>query len=865
MKNRDEIDDAMTPLPVSAIDTGLSEAMAAKRLATEGGNELPSSKPRSLLAIAFGVVAEPMFVLLVACGIVYLLLGNREEALMLLGFVFVVIGITLVQEHKSERALEALRDLSSPRALVIRDGQQKRIAGREVVRGDIVVLSEGDRVPADGVLLSSMNLTVDESLLTGESVAVRKIAATDDIQGMGRAGGDDSPFVFSGSLVTQGKGIARILTVGGETAIGRIGKSLSVLAQEPTRVQRETARVVKLVAVFCFVFAGILAAWYGIARDDWLNGFLVGLTFAMALLPEELPVILTLFLGLGAWRIAKQRVLTRRVPAIEMLGATTVLCVDKTGTLTQNRMALAKLFANGVELDFSEAHRDRTETLPEEFHETLEFAMLASHRDPFDPMEQAVQQAGRGALAQTEHIHDGWTLVDEYPLSRELLAMSRVWQSPDLQDYVIAAKGAPEAIADLCHLDAAQTQAVTRQVNAMAAQGLRVLGVAKAAFRQEALPEIQHDFDFRFLGLIALVDPLRPTVPAAIRDAYAAGVRVIMITGDYPATALNIARQSGLAWSAGAVTGIELDTMDEAELRRCIAEVNVYCRVAPEQKLRLVNALKDAGEIVAMTGDGVNDAPALKAAHIGVAMGGRGSDVARESASIVLLDDDFSSILSAVRLGRRIFDNLRKAVTFIIAVHMVIVGIAFIPVMMGWPIVLMPVHVLFLQLIIDPTCSIVFEAEPEEADVMERPPQSPETSIYSADIVKSGLVQGAVFLATVLAVFSTALYGGLDGAQARALAFTTMVAGNVGLIFINRSRSMPLMSAIRLPNTALWWVTVGSAVMLAVVLLVPDLRKLFYFDISSARDFGLSLAAVAACIGLLALLKSFVMRSARTD
>lgn len=846
----------MTNLSLLDPDSGLTEQIAAQRLASEGYNELPSAQPRSVFAIALNVMREPMFILLIACGAIYLLLGNRQEALMLLGFVLVVIGITLVQEHKSERALEALRDLSSPRALVIRDGKQKRIAGREVVRGDIVVLTEGDRVPADAILLSGTSMTVDESLLTGESVPVRKLAAEAGTpEHINRPGGDDLPFVFFGSMVTQGKGVARVMRTGIDTAIGRIGKALSTTQQEPTRIQQETAGTVRLIASFSFAFALVLTFWYGLTRHDWLNSFLVGLTFAMALLPEELPVILTLFLGLGARRIAHNQVLTRRIPAVEMLGATTILCTDKTGTLTENKMAVAQLFSNGKSFGFNEAHRGRIKELPEDFHEVLEYGMLASHRDPFDPMELAILEAGRGSLASTEHIHDGWELVDEYPLSRDLLAMSRVWRSPDDEQYIIAAKGAPEAIADLCHLTPAQLSTLMLQVNAMAEQGLRVLGVARAAFRRQALPDIQHDFEFHFIGLVGLLDPLRPAVPAAIREAYAGGLRVIMITGDYPATALNIARQSGLECAGGAMTGIELGGMDDAELAQRIRRVNVYCRVTPEQKLRLVNTLKSGGDIVAMTGDGVNDAPALKAAHIGIAMGGRGSDVARESAALVLLDDDFSSILAAVRLGRRIFDNLRKAIVFVIAAHVVIIGMAFAPVMMGWPIMLMPVHILFLQLIIDPACSIVFEAESEEKDVMRRPPRSPGMRLFDRQVVTTGILQGGIFLLAVLGIYSIALHQGIDSREARALAFTAMVAGNIGIIFLNRSWTLSIFSIAKVRNPALWWVTGAAGGLLAVVLAVPPIRDIFYFSVSQPVRLMQSVLVIVVIIGLLDQIK----------
>jgi Ca2+-transporting ATPase len=834
---------------------GLSNEQALNLLAEEGYNDLPSARPRNVFKIALSVCREPMFILLVACGVTYLFLGDLRDALMLLCFVFVVMGITFFQERKTERALEALRNLSSPRACVIRSGVQQRIPGREVVRGDILMLAEGDRVPADAILLQCINLMVDEALLTGESVTVRK-QATEILQQLietpiGTPGGDDLPYVFSGTLVVQGKGIAQVMSIGANTAIGLIGKALLSIKPETTHIKLEIEQVVKRASLAGFALAGFVALWYGFLRGDWLNGFLSGITLAMAILPEELPVVLTIFLGLGAWRMAQKNVLTRHVPAIEMLGAATVLCVDKTGTLTQNKMALTLL---SVDDQVFKVDQRQELDLPETFHELLEFAVLAGHRDPFDPMEIAIRESGLKLLAGTEHLHETWQLVEEYPLSKELLAMSRVWQSRNNAHYIIAAKGAPEAIIDLCHLDAKTAHEILQKVNVLAEKGLRILAIAKAQFKQQELPEIQHDFVFQFVGLIALADPIRSTVTAAIKEGYNAGIRVVMITGDYPATATNIASQIGLESSGGAITGAELDALTDIELQLRIKTVNVFCRVVPEQKLRLVNAFKMDGEVVAMTGDGVNDAPALKAAHIGIAMGGRGTDVARESASLVLLDDDFSSIVTAIKLGRRIFDNLRKVIAFIVAVHVPIVGLSLIPVMLGWPAALMPVHILFLQLIIDPVCSIVFEAELEETDVMQRPPRSSSARLFDYEVLKHGLLQGTLLLVVVLAIFGFTLYRGMGADEARAFTFTTLVLANIGLIFTNRSWSKSAWATLQLPNPALWWITTGALTILALVLFSPELSRLFSFGRLHGDD-----VALCALIGFItfALFETF--------
>ncbi|HXU40348.1 MAG TPA: cation-translocating P-type ATPase [Blastocatellia bacterium] len=838
---------------------GLSESEAVRRLRVDGFNELASAKQRHVLAIAVEVVREPMFLLLAACGTIYLILGDAQEAFMLLGFVFFITGISLYQERKTERTLEALRDLSSPRALVIRDGLQRRIAGREVVRGDTLLLAEGDRIPADGLVLSSGHLLVDESILTGESVPVRKVAG-EGIREMGRPGGDSLPFVYSGTLVIQGQGVAQALATGQQTEIGRIGRSLQEVETEQTPLQRETGRLVARLAVLGVTLCAIVVVVYGFTRANWYEGFLAGITLAMAILPNEFPVVLTVFLALGAWRISKKNVLTRRMPAVETLGSATVLCVDKTGTLTLNHMSVAMLFANG---DYHDLQGSSCEELPEEFHELSEFAILASHRDPFDPMEKALRELGRYYLSGTEHLHDDWALVREYPLSSRLLALSRVWRSRDGADYVIAAKGAPEAIFDLCHFNEAQITQLSEGVITLANEGLRVLGVARSRFNQTDLPGEQHDFDFEFLGLVGLADPVRPTVPDAIKECYSAGIRVVMITGDYPGTALNVARRIGLAPMDQIITGPELDRMDDIQLRERIQSVNIFARVVPEQKLRLVGALKANGEIVAMTGDGVNDAPALKAAHIGIAMGSRGTDVAREASSLVLLDDDFSSIVQAVKQGRRIFDNLKKGMAYILAIHVPIAGMTLVPVLMEWPLVLLPVHIAFLHLIIDPACSIVFEAEPEDKDLMQRPPRRPNEPLFGRQTWSVSLLQGLGVLVILAALYGVALHRGQTEPKARALAFTTLIIANIGLILINRSWKHSILATIRSPNPALWWVTGGAVLFLGLVLFVPVLRGVFRFGELDTGGVGVSLLEGAASILWFELFKFVSRRRAR--
>jgi len=818
-----------------SLEGGLSDAEAARRLAADGPNELPSSRPRSLWRIAAGVLREPMILMLVAGGTIYLLLGDPGDAFVLLASILAVAGISLYQSHKTERALEALRDLSSPRALVLRNGQRRRIPGREVVRGDLLVLSEGDRVPADGFLLQSLNLTSDESLLTGESVPVRKAVGVRAPAAMGRPGGDGLPFVYSGTLVTGGQGVARVLETGAATEMGRIGQILGTVAIQQTRLQTETARIVRVIALIGLALCLVVAGVYGSTRGSWLSGLLAGLTLAMAIVPEEFPVVLTVFLALGAWRLSRKQVLTRRVAAIEALGSATVLCVDKTGTITQNRMSVAHLVAGESERDVV----GETPELSAPFSELLEYARLAGQTAPFDPMELAIQDLSQRALGRRDAL-EGRRLRREYPLSTGLLALTRVWEPPGRPSLVVAAKGAPEAIAELCNLDAVRWQAHARQVGALAAEGLRVLAVAKADAGAGPLPESPRGYRFEWLGLLGFADPVRPGVPDAIRDCDEAGIRVAMITGDYPATAVSIARQIGLP-AENLLTGADLDAIPDVELPRRVRETQVFARVVPEQKLRLVEALRKSGDIVAMTGDGVNDAPALKAAHIGIAMGGRGTDVAREAADLVLLDDDFSSVVSAVRLGRTIFANLRKAMSYLLAIHVPIAGMSLAPVLLRWPLVLMPIHILFLELVIDPACSIAFEAEPPEPNVMRRPPRSTREPLFDGRMVRSALAQGAGILVIVFAVYAAALRLGHVEDDARALCFATLVVANLALILSNRSASRSIRKRIRVPNASLWWIVGSAAGLLALVLAVPPLRRLFHFSVLHPIDVAIFL------------------------
>ncbi len=825
--------------------TGLTSAQAAQRLQQDGPNSLPGDQRRSLRDIAAETLQDPMFVLLLAAGVLYLVLGDWQEGVVLFGLVLVVLALTLYQEGRTENALAALRKLSSPRALVVRDGARLRIAGREVVCGDVLVLSEGDRIAADAVLLEGSDVQVDESLLTGEALAVGKVPESDDTRGLPpHPGGEGQSYLYSGTLLVRGHGTARVYATGAQTEIGRIGSALESLGHEQSPLKLQMGALVQVLALIALGASLLMVAAVGLLGGDWLAALLSGIALAMALLPQEFTVVLTVIPALGAWRLSQQQVLTRRIAAIETLGATSVLCADKTGTLTENRMTVAQLYVPSdsvpagasLAVDYAASME-----LPEAFHLLVEYSILASLSDPYDPMEKAFHRLGQHFLQGTEHLHRDWSLVQEYALSTQLRAMSHVWRAALVQGvdgvHSVAAKGAPEAIFDLCHLDAETQARLNAAVDAMAAQGLRVLGVAQARFTGDDWPALAHDFAFEFVGLLGLADPLRAGMPEAVQQCRDAGIRVVMITGDYALTARAIARAAHIDVTQAdqVLTGSDLEALSQAQLQQRMQTVRVCARISPQQKLRIVQALKANGEVVAMTGDGVNDAPALKAAHVGVAMGGRGTDVAREAASLVLLDDNFASIVGAVRLGRRIFDNLRKSMSYILAVHVPIAGAALLPVLLGWPTLMYPLHIAFLELVIDPACSLVFENEPSEADVMQRPPRDPQAPLFAGTTLVGSLLQGLGVLLAVMGAYAWSATW-LTEPAARAFAFTTLVMGNLALIFSNRSSTASLWTSLRVPNRTLWRVTGFTAGLLALALYQPWVSGLFLFAPLQARD-----------------------------
>lgn len=824
---------------------GLSKKDVDARLKQFGYNELPSSQPKNIWRIAVEVMKEPMFLLLISCGVLYMLIGDYREGMILLSAIFVIIFITFYQYRKTERALEALKNLSSPRAMVFRNGVEVRIPGREVVPDDVLILNEGDRVPADASVLDSTNLTVDESILTGESVAVRKTSE-------GKTSEESNHRIFSGTLVVQGRGYAAVTETGIHTRFGEIGLSLKNIEEDQTRLQKEMKIFIRNLAIIGIFISVAVVIFFYLGRGNFIQSLLTGLSSSMAILPEEFPVVLTVFLALGAWRLSKKNVLTRKPSAIETLGSATVLCADKTGTITQNKMEVAGVF-NGNEIFYRETFHSQAEKITS----VLEHAHQASSKDSIDPMEKAIRKVWEDHGNKNEK-----ALIKEFAISADLLAMTRI-VSDSTNKLTASAKGAPEAIFKLCHFNDETYRKQISVVQQMAEKGFRVIAVAFAELSATDLPQHQQDITFTLVGMIGLEDPIRPEVPQAIKECNEAGIKVMMITGDYPITARNIARQIGLHNADTILTGEELKNLSDEALKEKLKHTGIIARVAPEQKLRIVQALKANGEVVAMTGDGVNDAPALKAAHIGVAMGNKGTDVAREASSLVLLDDNFASIVSAMRLGRRIFDNLQKAMSYILAIHIPIIGLTLLPALFAdLPILLLPLHIVFMELIIDPVCSVAFESEQEEKGIMSRAPRKTTELFFGSRNILFSVMQGLLTLTMVLIVYVISINEGHSDGEVRAITFSSLIIGNVCLILTNLSKTRSFLQVFTEKNLPVKLIIAVALFILLLVISTPALQVTFSFEFPGYAHFIASIIGAVLLLVVLEAIKFFKSKRA---
>jgi Ca2+-transporting ATPase len=787
---------------------GLTDDEAKALLVRHGPNLIHVPRRRTVLEIARDTLREPMFLLLVIAAALYLFVGDLAEGIFLSVGALLSLSLVIIQEARSEHALQALNALAEPHVSVIRGGVHRTIPAAQLVPGDLVVIGEGGRVPADALLVEGDVLEVDESALTGESVPVTKRPAAGTAEEAHRPtlGDEARSTLFAATLVVRGQGVAQVEKTGAATEVGRIGMELSDISEGPTLLQRDVRRLVRYIGILAFLACLLVALAYGMVRGDWFAGALSGLTLAISVIPEEFPMVLTIFMALGALRLARRNVLVRRSAAIETLGATTLLCVDKTGTITENRMELRQVWRAGE-------HYDLASDAAEEVQKLVAAALLASAVHPHDPMDAAIKAAARQPPAGKP--------IRSHPPRPQFLAFSQVWPAAD-GGVIYAIKGAHETILSLCDDDGARIAAAMAAARDLGERGMRVLAVATTSVPGES----QLDPDklrYRLEGLLGFEDPVRSDVPAALQEASEAGVSVAMITGDFASTALAAARAAGIATGGGVISGEGLSTGQPVT-----PDTRVFARIRPEQKLELVESFKQRGHIVAMTGDGINDAPALAAADIGIAMGRRGTDVAREAADLILLDDKFSSIIGGISLGRRIFGNLRRAMIYITAIHIPVAGLALLPILLGLPPMLYPMHLVLLELLVDPLCALVFENEPGDPDAMKKPPRGRNEPLFGVRQILLAALQGSVLLAATLGLYTWMNDFGQGAEAARSAAFITLVTGNLSLaLAVSAGKDGRLFTHGRL---LFWAIGGGASLVLILSVTLPVMRDILRFE-----------------------------------
>lgn len=788
---------------------GLSTKEALELQGKYGLNELSKAKKSNPFIKFLGVFKEPMFLLLVGAAALYFILGEPREGLVMLVFVMFVATITFLQEWKTERTMNALKDLTSPQVYVLRDNEKKLIKSSELVPGDIIYLTEGERIPADCEVLEVSNFSVDESILTGESEPVFK----NDIYFSEENDGHWKNYrLYAGTLTIFGKCTARVIFTGYNTEYGKIGKAISEAKEELTPLQKKIGQLVKSLALAGAILCVLVIACSYFYSANILKSILAGITLAMAIIPEEFPVVLTVFLSLGAFRLAKKNTLMRRISAVETLGSATVLCVDKTGTITQNKMAVKSVYDNKTLIGVKDF---KAVSLSELF-------ILSCEENPYDPMEKAIVEA---AAANTDIAKlYNYELVKKFAFDSKTKRMGNIYNIDS--KYFLAAKGSPETILPLCNLDGAKRKNIEGIIDEMAAKGLRVLAFAECC--TEDLFDALEQYTLSFKGLVGLQDPPKDGVQDAIELCKKAGISVVMITGDYSRTAVAIGEEIGLKFANKSITGNDIDAMSEEELCEAVKTCDIFSRVIPEHKMKIVKALKKNGEIVAMTGDGVNDAPALKSADIGIAMGKRGTEVAKEAAHMILMDDNFTTIVHSVEDGRKIYDNIRKAMVYIMIIHIPIAALALFAPIFNLPQMLLPMHIMLLELIIDPTCSIVFEGEPAEPYIMSQPPRSPKEPLLTKSLTIKVVLQGIVMFLAAFIPFHILSDAGYTESYARSFSLITLIVANVFLVLVNRSNTQYLLHIFKEKgNKARLYINSLALVMLFCIIYVPFLQPYF--------------------------------------
>ena len=817
---------------------GLTEAEIRLLTPKFGKNLFKDAGNTSFLKTLWDIIREPMFIMLaIACSI-YFVLGEMSEGILMGVAILFVTGISLYQEVKSTRALQALKLFTEPRITVIRGGKEEIILSEDLLPGDLMKLEEGKLVPADGIILQANDLTVNEAILSGESVPV------------GRGPGPKENQLYQGTTINSGMGYVRVTATGNHTRLGKLGKSISQIVDAKTILQSQISRFVRIMAFFGFTAFLIIWLTNYLHSKDIIQSLLLGLTLAMSAIPEEIPVAFSSFMALGSSQMAKLGIITRQPQTIENLGAVSVICLDKTGTITENKMQVRTLydFQTGYLEDVQGMNSIRNGKL-------LQYARLASEQDPFDTMEKAIVES-YGHFQGTVH-EKQFSMVHEYPLSGKPPMMTHVYSSET--GLLVTAKGAPERIFRVCGLEEQDVLRMKERVHQMAAEGYRVLAVCSTTTHQGVFPESQDDFQWAFDGLVALYDAPKENVHQVFQKLYCAGIEIKMVTGDYLETAINIAGLTGIRKPDKAITGEQVMALSDMELQKVAMELNIFSRMFPEAKLKLVEALKEDGQVVAMTGDGVNDAPALKSAHIGIAMGGRGTEMAKEAADLIITDDNLDKITDAVLQGRKIYNNLKKAIRYIISIHIPIIVTASLPLLLGWryPNIFTPIHVIFLELIMGPTCSIFYEREPAEKNLMDKPPRHPKQNMFSVKELMVSIIQGLVITLGLLSQYYYYMMNNRSIEFTRTVVFITLILSNIFLTFSNRSFEEPLIKTLRYKNALVPYVIGISILFLLSIIFVQPVRKVFYLTDISINTFLICLGVSLVCSVWFELIKAW--------
>ena len=810
---------------------GLTDQQVLESRAKYGPNKKTDQKKENgFFEAAKSLLKEPMFLLLLAASTIYFISGKTGDGIFMLLAIVLVAAISFYQESRSRNAIDALRKLTQPYSKVIRGGEEVKIPSEEIVMGDCIIIEEGATVPADGVILQANDFSVNESIITGESLPVNKSR-------------DENNQVYQGTTAMSGLAICRVDAIGSNTQLGKIGKSLEQIEEESTPLQIQISHFVKKMALAgVLVFVMVLVINF-LASRNFLDSLLKSLTLAMSILPEEIPVAFTTFMALGAWRLMKLGIIVKQTKTVETLGSATVICVDKTGTITENKMALKKLYvqANKKVVSLSDVLGDAEKEL-------IRLAMWSSEPIPFDPMEIALHEAYTSSTIWDER--GNYKLIFEYPLAGHPPMMTHVFEN-ESGHRIIAAKGALEAVLSASDLSEHEKNEVARISDQFASEGYRVLGVGVTQFEGNNFHPTQQHYTFQFVGMVAFYDPPKKNIQSVLNAFYKAGIQVKMITGDNAATATTIARQIGFRGLEHSLHGDALMAMTDAELEENVVNTNLFTRMFPEAKLRIINALKAKGHIVAMTGDGVNDGPALKAAHIGISMGKKGSEIAKQASSLILVEDDLARMVDAVAMGRKIYTNLKKAIQYIISIHIPIILIVLLPLALGWvfPSVFSPIHIIFLELIMGPTCSIIYENEPLEKNVMEQKPRPFTTTFFNPRELTTSIVQGLVITCGALCVYQYAVRTGHDEAATRTMVFVVLVAANIFLTLVNRSFYYSIVATTHYKNNLVPLIIFITMVLTGLMIYFAPLAAFFEFKTLSVYELML-----AAGIGFISVI-----------